>query len=334
MVATPTPVPPSAGFAAAARSRAQSWLLSYWRSIVGIFALVVFAVIFILLLGQLGLLDLSFMAENWTTYAQPAILSLWLTSLSFVLGFSGAIALGLIRAYAPRIARTAGAKSSEVLSFKRARELHGSSWAIRLVLRRSVRKGLHLAAYGITTGYVEGIRGTPFLVQMFLVFFLVLALIPTYPGVFIVAGLIALTINTLGYQAEVLRGGIQSVGQGQVDAAKAIGMKGRSIFAHITLPQAVRLIILPLTNEWISLFKVSTLLSIISVTELMFQTKQLGVNEGHPIEAFVMVAIIYLLIIVPLSRTITYIEARTRIPGLGVPTAGVIRPRFGRPEGG
>jgi ABC-type amino acid transport system permease subunit len=144
---------------------------------------------------------------------------------------------------------------------------------------------------------------------------------PPIPEQFYVAGLLALFLNTAGYQAEVLRGGFQSVGQGQAEAARAIGMRSAQIFRHITLPQALRLVVLPMTNEWIALFKATAILSTWPILEILLQSEQLGVNEGHPIEAFIMLAAMYLLVNVTLGKSVTYVERKTRIPGLGTPGA-------------
>src|SRR2546426_916025 len=142
---------------------------------------------------------------------------------------------------------------------------------------------------------------------------------------------LALTLNTLGYQAEVFRAGFQSVSQTQIDGAKAIGMRPRQVFAHITLPQGTRLITLPLLNEWLSLFKASALLGIVAVSELNWAAGYLGNNRSHPIEAYIMVSAVYLAIIIPLGKAVGYWERRHRTPGLGTaeptPAGRGARPR-------
>src|SRR2546425_680659 len=144
---------------------------------------------------------------------------------------------------------------------------------------------------------------------------------------------LALTLNTLGYQSEVFRAGFQSVNQAQIEAAKAVGMRPRQAFVHVTLPQGLRLITLPLVNEWVALFKASALLGLVAVPELNWAAGYLGSgSRGHPIEAFIMVSAVYLAIIIPLSKAVGYWERTRRIPGLGTPepgrvrTAGVRRP--------
>ncbi|HEY6238371.1 MAG TPA: amino acid ABC transporter permease [Thermoplasmata archaeon] len=176
--------------------------------------------------------------------------------------------------------------------------------------------------YGFATGYVTAVRGTPFLVQMFLVFYAFIFASPKFVFLGVTlpfwAGLIALAINTTAYQAEALRGGFQSVDRSQVEAARALGLGKVQIFLRVTLPQSLRLVTLPLSNEWISTFKTSTILSYISVVELYFWARSdIASQLARPIEAFVLLALFYLLVNVTLSRTVSYVEKRYRIPGLG-----------------
>ncbi len=261
------------------------------------FMAVIVVLIFILLLGTLaevGLISLAFMAGAWTGawlpfWTAPLWNSLILTVVSYVIGFAGAMVLGLVRAY-------------------------GTG---------KTRNRIARIFYGPVSGYVHAIRGTPFFVQLWLVYYAVIFSLPQLNlggrTVYFWAAMIALTLNTLGYQAEVFRGGFQSVGQGQIEAGKAMGLKGRQIFSHITLPQSLRLTVLPLTNEFISLFKASTITSYISVYEMFVWAENMGTRYGHPIEGFVMISAYYLAINIPLSRGVTYMEKKFRIPGLGTP---------------
>jgi ABC-type amino acid transport system permease subunit len=175
---------------------------------------------------------------------------------------------------------------------------------------------------------VAAVRGTPALVQVFVVYYV---FIFSYPRLEILgqptaywAGLVALTINTTGYQAEALRGGFQAVESGQLEAARALGMGPFHVFRRITLPQALRLVTLPLSNEWISNFKTSTVLSYITIVELYAWARtSIAYELGRPVEAFVILAIFYLVINVTLSRAVAYVERRRRIPGLGsLPSEG------------
>lgn len=289
-------------------------------SILAVVGLLVAVVVLFFLLGVLGVYNMDFVIETLPTGLGPALTSMIFTNVSFFIGFLAALPLGLIRAYGPGILRRRKASASSLLPYSRAKELYGTGKAIRVVFLQNLRRALVAPAYGFATGFVETMRGTPFLVQMFIVLSAMLVISPRMEflgwNVFYWAGLIALILNTSGYQAEVFRAGFQSVGQGQIEAAKAIGLKGRQVFFRITLPQSTRLIILPLTNEWISLFKASTILSYITIFELFFWARNIALH-GQGIEAFIMLSIFYLAINVPLGRAISYIEHRRRIPGLG-----------------
>lgn len=281
-------------------------------------------------LGEAKLFDLGFVMRKIGEGLPYAELSLVLTVGSFFLGFVIALPIGLIRAYGPGKLKGRKGQPQDVLSYARAKELYGRGKAVRVVGGRKLRKALIAPAYGLSSAYVEAIRGTPFLVQTFIVYYAIIFTAPrlNFLGAdsSIWAGLIALTMNTAGYQAEVFRGGFQSVGQGQIEAGRAMGLKGRQIFAHITLPQSLRLMILPLTNEWIALFKASTILSYITVVELYFWARGIALG-GHAIEGFIMLTLFYLVINASLSRAITVIEQRKRIPGLGTQAPQSNKPR-------
>lgn len=264
------------------------------RTLVGAAVVIVIFAAFLFLLNEVHVIDLAWMAGAWPTGLRPFATSLWITVAAFLMGFVGAMPLGFIRA----------------------------SW--RPGQARAVRRNLaRLPAYGVVSGYVAGIRGTPIYVQITLGYFAMVTAFPKLEfaglGVEYWTGLFILFLNTLGYQAEVFRAGFQSVAQGQVEAARALGLTGQQIFFSVRLPQALRLIMLPLTNEFIALFKASSLLSIIAIYELFHWSEDLGQKFGHPIEGFVLVSIFYLIINIPLSRTVTFLEAWKRIPGLGTP---------------
>jgi polar amino acid transport system permease protein len=265
------------------------------------------------LLGALNVYSLPFIIQTLPQGVGPAEISLEFTTYTFLLGFVGALGLGLVRAYPPRRDPAAIRKRA------RTRLLGWGRWPL----------------YGFASGYVAAIRGTPFLVQLYVVYY---AIIFTYPRFTLLgwdaaywAGFFALLINTTGYQAEAIRGGFQSVDAGQVEGAKAVGLSRIQIFVRITLPQTLRLITLPLTNEWISNFKTATILSVIGIFELFnWSRTNVALYDAKPIEAFVMLTIFYLIVNVTLSRVVTYIEKIRRIPGLGtpIPEVGISRRVF------
>jgi len=164
-------------------------------------------------------------------------------------------------------------------------------------------------------GYIEIIRGTPLLVQLFILYFglpsVGIRLTP------IIAAVIGLSLNSGAYQAEYLRGSIQSIKSGQMIAARALGMTKTQAVAHVILPQALRTSIPAWSNELIYLLKYTSIAYIIQVVELT--------AEGKFIEIFTMIAIIYLSLTVLFTEIIDRIEYRIRIPGLGTKRTTLLR---------
>ena len=278
---------------------------------------VVAGVVAFLGLGAAGVYSVPFIVRNLPAGAGPAELSLLITVASFAIGFVLAMPIALLRSHPPR----ATVPGPEVRAL-RARlgqsrrapgEGRGATYLFRAV------------AYEIASGYVAAIRGTPFFVQVYLTYYLVIF---AYPRLSILgetaqfwAGLLALTINTTAYQSEALRGGFQSIASTQIEAARALGLTRAQTFFRITLPQGVRLVTLPLTNEWISNFKTSTIVGYLGVIEFFnWSQNEIAYGLARPIEAFAMLTIFYLSINVTLSRVVSYIEQRRRIPGLGAAT--------------
>ena len=156
--------------------------------------------------------------------------------------------------------------------------------------------------------YVYFVRGTPALVQVFLVYFALpvigIELAPFWGGV------AALTFNAGGYIAELVRAGVASVDPGQTEAALAIGMTTRQRLLHILLPQSLRRLTPPLTNEMITLIKGSSLLSVISITELTRSAQVIIAERFTPFELYAALAVFYLVIVSLLSLVSDQLEAR------------------------
>ncbi len=170
---------------------------------------------------------------------------------------------------------------------------------------------------GLATGWVEAIRGTPLFVQLLFLYNVLLYYLPTMESRLLMTGFLALALNTSAYQAEIFRAGLQSVAAGQVDAARSIGLTYWGAMRAVILPQAVRIVVPPLTNEGISLLKASSLLFYIGVQELTYEGRILTFG-GKLVETYLMVTVIYLAMTVPLSKAIAWLERRYRIPGLGI----------------
>ncbi|OLF51292.1 amino acid ABC transporter permease [Pseudomonas chlororaphis] len=159
-------------------------------------------------------------------------------------------------------------------------------------------------AFGIASFYASFFRGTPLLIQILLIY-LGLPQLGVVPGA-IAAGIIALSLNYGAYLSEIFRAGILGVPHGQHEASLALGMRDRVIFWHVTLPQAMRTIIPPATNQFISMLKDSSLISVMGVWEVMFLAQSYGRSSYRYIEMLSTAAIIYWL----LSIGLELIQAR------------------------
>ena len=154
-------------------------------------------------------------------------------------------------------------------------------------------------AFGIASFYTSFFRGTPLLIQILLIY-LGLPQLGIVPGA-IVAGIIALSLNYGAYLSEIFRAGILGVDHGQREASLALGMRETVIFWRITLPQAMRTIIPPATNQFISMLKDSSLISVMGVWEVMFLAQSYGRSSYRYIEMLTTAAIIYWLMSIGLE---------------------------------
>lgn len=163
-------------------------------------------------------------------------------------------------------------------------------------------------------GYIQFFRGTPLLVQLFILYYG----LPPY-GIRLssfVAGVLGLGLNSAAYQAEYFRGAIQSISRGQMMAARAIGMSKFKTIMNIILPQALRLVIPSWSNELIYTLKYSSVAYMIGAPELMAQGKIIAAENFRYFEVFVVVAFIYVVAVLIVSRALNMVERRVRIPGL------------------
>jgi polar amino acid transport system permease protein len=146
-------------------------------------------------------------------------------------------------------------------------------------------------ANGIASFYVSLIRGTPLLVQIFIIYFALPQVGVTLPAV--ACGIIALSLNYGAYMTEVFRAGIQAVPHGQREAARALGMPEQRVFRRIVLPQAFRIVAPAIGNEFIAMLKDSALVSTIGVHETLWLAQRLGRSELEPMTAILIAAVIY-----------------------------------------
>lgn len=183
-----------------------------------------------------------------------------------------------------------------------------------------------LRAYGpnwmqrFLLGYIDLFRGTPLLVQLFLVYYGLPDLGLTLPRM--AAAFVTLGLNSSAYQAEYFRGAILSVGTGQMTAARAIGMSRLKAVRHVVLPQALRLAVPAWSNEFISMVKYTAVVFLIAVPDLMGQAKIISSQLFAPIPCYILVALIYLVLVGATSLVLRAVNRRMAIPGLNLEPEG------------
>jgi polar amino acid transport system permease protein len=161
--------------------------------------------------------------------------------------------------------------------------------------------------------YIDFFRGTPLLVQVFLVYYLIPKLLQwqTMPDNYqYIAGITAMGLNSGAYIAEIFRAGIQSIDRGQSEAARSLGMSQAQAMRYVILPQAFKRVIPPLGNEFIALLKDSSLLSIIAIEELFYSGKIIAGRTFQPIPMYIAVALYYLVMTQLISQWVAYMERR------------------------
>jgi L-cystine transport system permease protein len=181
----------------------------------------------------------------------------------------------------------------------------GLGLALVVALMRLSKVGV---VSGIARAYVSVIRGTPLLVQLFVIFYglpSVGVTLDPWPS-----AIIAFSANVGGYAAEVIRAAIQSVPKGQWEAAHMIGMSNRLALRRIILPQAARVSVPPLSNTFISLVKDTSLASLILVTELFRRAQEIATASGEFMTLYVEAAVIYWVICLFLSSGQSVLERR------------------------
>ena len=158
----------------------------------------------------------------------------------------------------------------------------------------------------VATIYVEVIRGIPLLVQLFYIYF-ALGQIVQVPR--LTAAILAMSICYGAYMGEIFRAGLQSVPKGQMEAALALGLSRRQALRKVILPQTLLIILPPVGNEFIALLKDSSLVSIIAVADLLRRGREFASVTFEYFEAYTVVALVYLVITLFLSKIVSYLEA-------------------------
>ncbi len=186
--------------------------------------------------------------------------------------------------------------------------LFGTFLGAFIALARMRPKGI---IRGIASIYVELIRGTPILLQLYFFYYLGADLISaSLPDVFWVT--LALIINSSAYVSEIFRSGIQSVDKGQFEAAKSLGLSDRDSMRDIILPQAIKNILPALGNEFVTMIKETSLASIFFITSLMTAEAVVSSTTHLKIESLTIVGIIYFILTYTLSKIIKHFEGRMK----------------------
>jgi len=161
---------------------------------------------------------------------------------------------------------------------------------------------------GLATAYIDFFRGTPLFVQILLLHFGILPLF--FDSTPFISGLIACSLNSGAYIAEIVRAGIQAIDKGQMEAARSLGMNERQAMTYVILPQAYKVVIPPLINEFIALLKDTSLVSVISVRELTHRGDLVYANTYQAAWVWGAISIMYFVMTKLLSILGDYVERR------------------------
>ncbi|MCX6054974.1 MAG: amino acid ABC transporter permease [Chloroflexi bacterium] len=178
---------------------------------------------------------------------------------------------------------------------------------------------------GVATVYVEVIRGIPMLVQLIFWYFAFPSLMQQLGSWFnlqslmdyranaISMAILGLTVGYSAYMSEVYRAGIQSISRGQMEAARSLGMNYFQAMRYVILPQALRVILPPVGNEFITLLKDSSLVSVVAVADMTRRGREFMAANFIPIQTWVMVALLYLVMTLLAARLVTWMERKFRM---------------------
>lgn len=219
------------------------------------------------------------------------------TGMTLLIALTGTI-LGFLIGLLVAIVRT--------VAMPRSRDPRRQSRAERVSL--AVRRTLLRAVQILMNVYIQVFRGTPMIVQAVVIYYGA-----QYAGIYMdttFAAIFIISINTGAYMAEIIRGGIVSVDKGQFEAAHAIGMTHWQTMTTVVLPQAIRNILPSVGNEFIVNIKDSSVLNVISVSELFFQAKSAAGAYYRYFEVYFIIACIYLVLTLSVSRILAWVERK------------------------
>jgi His/Glu/Gln/Arg/opine family amino acid ABC transporter permease subunit len=191
------------------------------------------------------------------------------------------------------------------------------------------RTSRFLLVRGAAGAYVQFMRGTPLLLQLFFIYYVL-----PYGGLILTpfqAGVLGLTLNYAAYMAEVFRSGIAAVPKGQFEAGASLALTNYQLMRYVVIPQALKIVVPPIGNFFVAIFKDSALVSVITMKDLMFTGQILAASTFMHFQIFAMVAVIYLILSYPAAKAVELLERRldkqntSRAPGRGKSSAPVPR---------
>lgn len=215
--------------------------------------------------------------NNWPMFLRGAGVTLWISVVGTILGTIIGLIVGVIRTIP--------------------------------VSEKGAKKGVLRVVNWLLSAYIEFFRGTPMIVQAMVIYY-GSALAFEIDIDRIAAALFIVSINTGAYMSEIVRGGIISVDKGQFEAAQAIGMNHFQTMTNVVLPQVVRNILPATGNEFVINIKDTSVLNVISVSELFFQTKTVAGNNFRYFETFFITCILYFVMTFTITRILRYIEVK------------------------
>ena len=169
----------------------------------------------------------------------------------------------------------------------------------------------------LATAYIEFFRGTPLMVQLMFIFYGLPMIGVTFPEISFIpdfsrfmAGIVAMSLNSCAYVAEVIRSGIQAVDPGQMEAARSLGFKKGEAMTMVVLPQAIKNILPALGNEFVTVIKESSVVSVIGIADLMFRTNGVKAKTYSILESLFVAAMLYFFTTFLFSKLISLMERR------------------------
>ena len=184
-------------------------------------------------------------------------------------------------------------------------------------LMATMRMGKILPLKWLAVAYIEFIRGTPLMVQLMFIFYGLpmigvkipdISWIPNFSR--FAAGIVAMSMNSCAYVAEVIRSGIQAVDYGQTEAARSVGFSSGEAMRLVVLPQAIRNILPALGNEFVTVIKESSIVSVIGIADLMFRTNDVIALSSTSLECLAVAALIYFVLTFISSRIVSLAERK------------------------